>query len=79
MSYKEPPTEAGLLETVRASLIMLSFGLAVLTFLVAIERPQWFHIQPGTGTALALAQGADTRMDGGFGDRREPRKGAYRD
>jgi hypothetical protein len=77
MSYKEPPNEAGLLETVRASLIMLSFGLAVLTFLVAIERPQWFHIQPGTGTAIALAEGADARTDGDLGGRREERKGAY--
>jgi hypothetical protein len=58
MPYDDPSTVTRLLETVRASLIMLAFGVAVLAFLIAIERPQWFHIQPGTGTALAISKAA---------------------
>jgi hypothetical protein len=58
MPYDDPSTVTRLLETVRASLIMLAFGIAVLAFLIAIERPQWFHIQPGTATALAISEAA---------------------
>jgi hypothetical protein len=34
---------------------LLSVGLAVLAFLVAIDRPEWFHIRPATGTSIALS------------------------
>jgi hypothetical protein len=64
MPYDDPSNVTRLLETVRASLIMLAFGVAVLVFLIAIERPQWFHIQPGTSTALAISKAA---ADGGKG------------
>jgi len=37
------------------TMALLALGLAVLAFLVAIDRPQWFHIRPATGTSLALS------------------------
>ena len=40
-------------------LALLGFGLAVLAFLVAIDRPLWFRIIPFTGAALAVSMAAD--------------------
>jgi hypothetical protein len=39
----------------RGTMGLLSVGLAVLAFLVAIDRPEWFHIRPATGTSIALS------------------------
>ena len=50
--------EKSLVETIRASLIMLCFGLGILAFLISIDRPQWFHIRPVSGTAAAMSQAA---------------------
>lgn len=47
------------IETWRGSWKFLAFGLAVLAYLVAIERPQWFVLRPATGTAIALGRAAD--------------------
>lgn len=55
MQQPADPREKTLVETVRASLIMLCFGLGVLAFLVAIDRPEWFHIRPVSGTAAAMS------------------------
>jgi hypothetical protein len=44
-----------LFEQLRASLIMLAFGLATLAFLVAIDRPEWFELRPVSGTAAAMS------------------------
>lgn len=49
------PQHRGLIESARASLLMLAFGLSVLAFLIAIDRPEWFHLRPATGTAAAMA------------------------
>ena len=43
----------------RAALTALVFGLAVLAFLVAIDRPHWFKLKPISGTAAAMAYAAD--------------------
>jgi hypothetical protein len=51
--------DKGAMETLRSSLIMLCFGLAILAFLVAIERPGWFHLRPVSGTAAAMAKASD--------------------
>lgn len=52
----DPDTQhRGLIESARASLLMLAFGLSVLAFLIAIDRPEWFHLRPATGTAAAMA------------------------
>ncbi|HEX7874521.1 MAG TPA: hypothetical protein VF475_16530 [Sphingobium sp.] len=49
------------LETVRGSLLMLAFGLAMLAYLVAIDRTQWFNLRPASGTAAAMSKASDTR------------------
>ena len=35
--------------------VLLGFGLFVLAFLIAIDRPHWFSIKPVTGTAAAMS------------------------
>jgi hypothetical protein len=40
---------------------LVGLGLAVLAFLVAIDRPQWFHIRPATGTSIALSHAMDSQ------------------
>lgn len=37
-----------------ATLFVLLFGLAALTFLVAVDRVQWFHIRPISAATSAL-------------------------
>ncbi|WP_010186157.1 hypothetical protein [Sphingomonas sp. PAMC 26605] len=49
--------------TARASLCLLGFGLALLTFLIAIDRPQWFVLRPASGTAAALAKASVNPVD----------------
>jgi len=46
-------------ETTWMRLSVLAFGLLVLVFLAAIDRPHWFEVRPATGTAAALAAAAD--------------------
>lgn len=53
-----------LLYRARAALTALVFGLAVLAFLVAIDRPHWFKLKPISGTAAAMAYAADRGSDG---------------
>lgn len=38
---------------------LLMFGLTVLAFLTAIDRPEWFHLKPATGTAAAMVYASD--------------------
>ncbi len=40
-------------------LALLMFGLTVLAFLTAIDRPEWFHLKPATGTAAAMVYASD--------------------
>ncbi|SFR84426.1 hypothetical protein [Sphingomonas jatrophae] len=42
-----------------SNVLLLSFGLALLAFLVGIERQNWFHIRPASGTAQAMSYAAD--------------------
>jgi hypothetical protein len=53
--HEPNPRGRSLIESLRASLLMLGFGLSVLAFLIAIDRPEWFHLRPATGTAAAMA------------------------
>ena len=41
------------------SLFILTFGLATLGFLVAIEHQNWFDLRPATGSARALSLASD--------------------
>ena len=45
-------------DTLLASLFLLCFGVGTLGFLVAIDRENWFHIKPATGTAVAMSSAA---------------------
>lgn len=40
-------------------LALLVFGLTILAFLTAIDRPGWFELKPATGTATAMVRGSD--------------------
>lgn len=53
----QPPDDkrSEAIQAARTSLILLMFGLTVLAFLVAIDRPHWFSIKPGSGVAAAMA------------------------
>jgi hypothetical protein len=61
---QQASTEASL--RLKGTMTLLGVGLAILAFLVAIDRPQWFHIRPATGTSLALSHamnGKDMKKD----------------
>lgn len=47
-----------------ASVLLLSFGLGVLLFLVAIERVNWFHLRPASGVAAAMSYASGHDGDG---------------
>lgn len=39
--------------------LLFLFGCAVLGFLVAVDRVDWFSIRPATGTSVAMARSAE--------------------
>ncbi|WP_010545712.1 hypothetical protein [Sphingomonas elodea] len=45
-------------ERLRSSIALLLFGLGTLAFLIAIDRPEWFHLRPASGTAAAMSHAA---------------------
>jgi hypothetical protein len=55
MSSPSNPQDPANSHSFRASLIAFAFGLTILAFLVAIERPEWFHIRPVSGVAAAMS------------------------
>lgn len=52
-----------LMERLRSSLAMLLFGVGTLAFLIAIDRPEWFHLRPANGTAEAMSHSATISPD----------------
>lgn len=56
----------GIPQPLKSSLLMLSFGLMILAYLVAIDRPEWFHIRPVTGTAAAMSHAASPPAPSGL-------------
>lgn len=40
----------------RSNVAMFLFGVAILTYLVAIDRTEWFHLRPASGTAVAISE-----------------------
>lgn len=44
----------------RSTLSLLLFGLTILSVLIAMDRPEWFHIRPAGATALAMAHTPST-------------------
>lgn len=61
MQRPEDRNSRSILETMQASLMALAFGLGILAFLIAIDRPQWFNLRPASGTAAALSNASDHR------------------
>lgn len=54
-------------ERLRSSIALLLFGLGTLAFLIAIDRPEWFHLHPASAAAEAMshaAMPAPERSDG---------------
>ncbi|WBO22814.1 hypothetical protein [Sphingomonas abietis] len=45
--------QASVATMVMGRLLLAAFGLGSLAFLIAIDRPQWFHIHPANGVAAA--------------------------
>jgi hypothetical protein len=50
-------------ERLRSSIALLLFGLGTLAFLIAIDRPEWFHLRPASGAAEAMSHAATTAPD----------------
>ena len=42
-------------ESFRSTLFVLCFGVGLLAFLIAIDRPHWFSLHPATGVAKAMS------------------------
>jgi hypothetical protein len=58
MQHHRFPTHAAMEDArhrLTSTMGLTGLGLAILAFLVAIDRPQWFHIRPATGTSVALS------------------------
>jgi hypothetical protein len=47
-------------EKLRGTLFMLLFGVGMLMFLIAIDRPEWFNLRPISGAAAAMSQASDS-------------------
>ena len=62
MNSPQDDQRLGLSESLRASLMMLAFGLTILAFLVAIDRPHWFKIHPVSGAAAAMSNASSGGM-----------------
>jgi hypothetical protein len=54
-------------ETIMGRVLLLAFGLGALGFLVAIDRTDWFSIQPATGTSIAMAAASASARDNSNG------------
>lgn len=63
MPSSQSPNRPKMTPTVRSSLSLLGFGLALLALLIAIDRPQWFVLRPASGTAAALAKASVKPVD----------------
>lgn len=55
MKYRDKNSRMATLENLAGSLMLISFGLAILAYLIAIDRPEWFTIRPVSGTAAAMS------------------------
>lgn len=63
MSNSPSPSRFKIPHSARSSFAMLGFGLMLLAFLIAIDRPQWFVLRPASGTAAALANASTKPVD----------------
>lgn len=59
MSQNNPPSpEYGNQPSLRATLMLLAFGLSILGYLVAIGHPEWFELRPVSSAAAAMSEAA---------------------
>ncbi|MET0270973.1 MAG: hypothetical protein ABW173_11155 [Sphingomonas sp.] len=42
-------------EPLWTSLFLMAFGIAVLAFLIVIDRQEWMSVRPASGTAAAMS------------------------
>ncbi|MFW2830467.1 hypothetical protein [Sphingomonas sp. ID0503] len=54
-----------LIEALLGRIILVTFGVGILAFLVAADRTDWFNIRPATGATVALAQASADRPSAG--------------
>ena len=59
MSQNNREDEVSFVERSIGSVMVMTFGIGSLAFLVAIDRPHWFHIRPVSGAAVAMAYAAE--------------------
>ena len=53
------------IESLQTSLLGVCFGLFILLFLIAVDRPHWFQLKPMSGVANALSLASDRHVDTG--------------
>jgi hypothetical protein len=63
MQDEHKPDANRMRETMVGRLLLLAFGLGVLSFLVAIDRAEWFSLRPATGTSIAMAAASTSARD----------------
>ncbi|MET0250291.1 MAG: hypothetical protein ABW164_11260 [Sphingobium sp.] len=59
MQNSPDPKDSVANASLRSAVTLIVFGFGILAFLVAIDRPEWFHLRPSTGTAIALSHAAE--------------------
>lgn len=63
MNQPTPKNRRTMIEKAAGSFMLLSFGLASLAYLIAIDRADWFAVRPASGVAQAMANASDKYAD----------------
>jgi len=56
----QPTKPASQRDEFRGRFELVAFCLALLVFMIAIGRPEWFELRPASGSSLALYHAAQT-------------------
>jgi hypothetical protein len=59
MRHCQPRSGRASAISLRGTLALLTFGLAILAFLVSIGHPEWFRVRPVSGAAVAMVYASD--------------------
>ncbi|WP_088190934.1 hypothetical protein [Sphingobium sp. Z007] len=59
MNQPDHKNRRTMIEKAAGSFMLLSFGLASLAYLIAIDRADWFAVRPASGVAQAMANASD--------------------
>ncbi len=60
LSAAQPGKQTGQRSEFRGRFELVAFCLALLVFMIAIGRPEWFELRPASGSSLALYHAAQT-------------------